>query len=140
MKIGSTCPAPAPTEDPTSINPSTIEEGASGNTGTRRGRRSAITTTTLMAKQQSAAAGKKKGKTKAKPELVTPAEFARRLCAAAGPSRTASVSQYLTPYVIFYAGGDLTYASARTRGCMSYVRVSRTYCRRLSSDISYLLK
>jgi hypothetical protein len=78
-----------------------------------------------MAKQ-SAAAGKGKGKktTKAKPELVTPAEFARRL-RAAGPApraAAAAASQYLQSYVIFYAGGDLTYASARTRGCMSYVR------------------
>jgi hypothetical protein len=83
-----------------------------------------------MAKQ-SAAVGKGKGKkktTKEKPELVTPAEFARRL-RTAGPSapRAAATpaSQYLQSYVIFYAGGDLTYASARTRGCMSYVRVHR---------------
>ena len=99
-----------------------------------------------MAKQSAAAApaagGKGKGKkksTKEKPELVTPAEFARRLHkvpVVAIPSETESrqqvsvsaikeaPSQYLKDYVIFYAGGDLTYASARTRGCMSYVRLS----------------
>jgi hypothetical protein len=83
---------------------------------------------------------------KAKPELVTPAEFARRLqeqdssrtssplSAAADDSRmtrqsssklpikTVQPPQYLNDFVIFYTGGDLTYASARTRGCMSYVR------------------
>ena len=110
---------------------------------------------TLMAKQSASAAGgngngkgKKKKITKEKPELVTPAEFARRLLrkvpvpAVAGPSETVvesrqqassvsssvsagkeAPSQYLKDYVIFYAGGDLTYASARTRGCMSYVCV-----------------
>jgi hypothetical protein len=95
-----------------------------------------------MAKQSAAAAGgkgkgKKKTTTKEKPELVTPAEFARRLrlrgqAPVAGPSETETAripavkeapSQYLKDYVIFYAGGDLTYASARTRGCMGYVRV-----------------
>ena len=30
--------------------------------------------------------------------------------------------QHLKDHVIFYTGGDLTYASARTRGCMTYVR------------------
>lgn len=82
---------------------------------------------------------------RAKPELVTPAEFARRLqeqdstrtsspLPAADDSRKARQSgsklpiktvqppQYLNDLVIFYTGGDLTYASARTRGCMSYVR------------------
>lgn len=87
-----------------------------------------------MAKQSAAAAaGKGKGNkgktTKAKPELVTPAEFARRLRARAAAPRAAAAgaSQYLQSYVIFYAGGDLTYASARTRGCMSYVRRIRRF-------------
>ncbi|KAH8988381.1 hypothetical protein EDB92DRAFT_1872393 [Lactarius akahatsu] len=96
------------------------------------GKRSKASAITLMAKH-SAAGGKGKGKkTKDKPELVTPAEFARRL-RQAGPSETETEtgshtkarreapSQYLKDYVIFYAGGDLTYASARTRGCMSYI-------------------
>ncbi|KAH9957501.1 hypothetical protein BC827DRAFT_653010 [Russula dissimulans] len=72
--------------------------------------RSSVTAT---AKQS---AGRKKG-AKAKPELVTPAEFARRLQEqAANPP-----PQYLKDCVIFYTGGDLTYASARTRGCMNYI-------------------
>jgi len=86
---------------------------------------------------------------KAKPELVTPAEFARRLqeqetttsssplpppqaadrdsrkarqSSSKLPIKTVQPPQYLKDLVIFYTGGDLTYASARTRGCMSYVR------------------
>ena len=115
-------------------------------TGTK-GRPKAASAITVMAKQSAAAGGgkgkgKKTTRTKEKPELVTPAEFARRLrlrgqTPVAGPSeietarQQASIiipavkeapSQYLKDYVIFYAGGDLTYASARTRGCMSYVR------------------
>jgi hypothetical protein len=92
----------------------------------------------------------RKKTTKAKPELVTPAEFARRLQEQATatdssplpppqtsdhggrkarqsssklPLKTVQPPQYLKDYVIFYTGGDLTYASARTRGCMNYVRV-----------------
>ena len=108
-----------------------------------------VSAITLIAKQ-SAADGKGKGKKKDKPELVSPAEFARRLRLHApitGPSAETETdpgghkarrqqvsarlpvkvtaqapSQYLKDYVIFYAGGDLTYASARTRGCMNYVR------------------
>lgn len=98
-----------------------------------------------MAKQSAS----RKKPTKAKPELVTPAEFARRLqeqetttsssslpplqaadrdnCKERQPSsklpiKTVQPPQYLKDLVIFYTGGDLTYASARTRGCMSYVR------------------
>lgn len=87
-------------------------------------------------------AGKKRA-AKAKPELVTPAEFARRLreqvtttnstsdlgnrrarqLSAKLPVKAVQPSQYLKDHVIFYTGGDLTYASARTRGCMSVVRV-----------------
>jgi hypothetical protein len=88
----------------------------------------------------------RKKNAKAKPELVTPAEFARRLHEQASitdslpqttdvggrearqsstklPVRTVQPPQYLKDYVVFYTGGDLTYASARTRGCMNYVRV-----------------
>lgn len=88
---------------------------------------------------------------KAKPELVTPAEFAQRLqeqetttifsplpppqaadhdsrkarqSSSKLPIKTVQHPQYLRDLVIFYTGGDLTYASARTRGCMSFVRFS----------------
>ena len=97
--------------------------------------------------RQSAARKKKTGKVK--PELVTPAEFARRLqeqavttdsvpsllpqtsdvsgrkarqSSAKLPVKAVRPPQYLKDYVIFYTGGDLTYASVRTRGCMNYVR------------------
>ena len=100
---------------------------------------------TVTAKQS--AARKKTAKTK--PELVTPAEFARRLqeqavitdslpplspqtsdvgsrkarqSGAKLPLKAVQPPQYLRDHVIFYTGGDLTYASARTRGCMNYVR------------------
>ncbi|KAI0252301.1 hypothetical protein BJV78DRAFT_1204329 [Lactifluus subvellereus] len=82
---------------------------------------------TSMAKQSAAS---KKKKT-AKPELVTPPEFARRLrdqgrdkaleSSAKLPVKAVQPPQHLKDYVIFYTGGDLTYASARTRGCMSYI-------------------
>lgn len=88
----------------------------------------------------------RKKNAKAKPELVTPAEFARRLHEQASimvslpqttevgsrkakqsstklPLKTVQPPQYLKDYVVFYTGGDLTYASARTRGCMNYVCV-----------------
>ena len=129
--------------------------GNTPRTGTRAhsdasiGKRQKASAITLMAKQSAASGnlkGKGKKKTKDKPELVTPAEFARRLrhqgqgAPVTGPSETETEtgnhkerqhvkvaaqapSQYLKDYVIFYAGGDLTYASARTRGCMSYVRL-----------------
>jgi hypothetical protein len=102
---------------------------------------------TSTAKQS--ASRKKAGK--AKPELITPEEFARRLqeqvtetdsSSLLPPPQTSQPSgrkarqsssklpikavqppQYLKGHVIFYTGGDLTYASARTRGCMNYVRV-----------------
>jgi hypothetical protein len=101
---------------------------------------------TTMAKQSAP----RKKPAKAKPEQVTPAEFAQRLREQAAttdstsflrlqasdhgnlkarqsstklPIKTVQPSQYLRGYVIFYTGGDLTYASARTRGCMNYVRV-----------------
>jgi len=90
--------------------------------------------------KQSAA---RKKSTKTKPELVTPAEFARRLQEQAAnpppllqtsdpgsrkssaklPVKAVQPPQYLKGWVIFYTGGDLTYASARTRGCMNYVRI-----------------
>ncbi|KAH9175754.1 hypothetical protein EDB89DRAFT_1943923 [Lactarius sanguifluus] len=113
----------------------TARAGTGAHADTSNGKRPKASAITLMAKH-SAAGGKGKGKkTKDKPELVTPAEFARRLrqAAVAGPSETETEtgshnkarreapSQYLKDYVIFYAGGDLTYASARTRGCMSYI-------------------
>ena len=104
------------------------------------------TSTTATAKQS--ATRKKTGK--AKPELVTPAEFARRLqeqavtvdslppppphidgrkarqsSAKLPITKAVQLPQHLKGYVIFYTGGDLTYASARTRGCMNYVRVLR---------------
>ncbi|KAH9996416.1 hypothetical protein BJV74DRAFT_883693 [Russula compacta] len=92
---------------------------------------------TATAKQS---AGKKRA-AKAKPELVTPTEFARRLqeqvtttnstsdfgsrkarqLTAKLPVKAVQPSQYLKDHVIFYTGGDLTYASARTRGCMSVI-------------------
>lgn len=127
----------------------TLGTGTRPHSDASIGRPPTVSAITRMAKQ-SAADGKGKGKktTKNKPELVTPAEFARRLQlwgqtpAVTGPSQTGTgpsprrqqdnarlpvkvatpVSQYLKDYVIFYAGGDLTYASARTRGCMSYIR------------------
>jgi hypothetical protein len=101
---------------------------------------------TTTAKQS--ASRKKTGK--ARPELVTPAEFARRLQEQAIttnsnpfpppqtsdhsgrkarqsnsklPIKTVQPPQFLKDHVIFYTGGDLTYASARTRGCMNYVRI-----------------
>ncbi|KAH8988995.1 hypothetical protein EDB86DRAFT_3047487 [Lactarius hatsudake] len=114
----------------------TARTGTGAHADASIGKRPKASAITLMAKH-SAAGGKGKGKkTKDKPELVTPAEFARRLrqAAVAGPSETETEtgshnnkarreapSQYLKDYVIFYAGGDLTYASARTRGCMSYI-------------------
>jgi hypothetical protein len=93
---------------------------------------------TSMAKQSAAGKSKSKSKSKkkaaVKPELVTPAEFARRLrehatttvvlpdSVAKLPVKTVvQPPQHLKDYVIFYTGGDLKYASARTRGCMSYV-------------------
>ncbi|KAF8498194.1 hypothetical protein F5888DRAFT_229651 [Russula emetica] len=86
----------------------------------------------------------RKKNAKAKPELVTPAEFARRLHEQASitdslpqtidvggrrarqsstklPVKSVQPPQYLKDYVVFYTGGDLTYASARTRGCMNYI-------------------
>ena len=110
----------------------------------------ASVTVTATAKQSAA----RKKTAKAKPELVTPAEFARRLqeqdvitdslppllpqtsdvCGRKARQSTAKLPikalqppQYLKDYVIFYTGGDLTYASARTRGCMNYVRVLLPY-------------
>lgn len=104
--------------------------------------KSSVTTT---AKQSAS----RKKTAKAKPELVTPVEFARRLQeqetttsssplpppqaadhdnrkarqpSSKLPIKTVQPPQYLKDLVIFYTGGDLTYASARTRGCMSYVR------------------
>ena len=88
----------------------------------------------------------RKKNVKAKPELVTPSEFARRLheqsvitdslpqttdvgrrkarqSSAKLPLKAVQPPQYLKDYVVFYTGGDLTYASARTRGCMNYVRI-----------------
>jgi hypothetical protein len=103
-------------------------------------------TTTATAKQSAA----KKKTAKAKPELVTPTEFARRIqeqatmtdslpdlppqssnvdgrkardSSAKLPVKAVQPPQYLKDHVIFYTGGDLTYASARTRGCMNYVRI-----------------
>ncbi|KAI0284907.1 hypothetical protein BC826DRAFT_973144 [Russula brevipes] len=37
------------------------------------------------------------------------------------PVKAVQPPQYLKNCVIFYTGGDLTYASARTRGCMNYI-------------------
>ena len=106
----------------------------------------ASVTVTATAKQSAA----RKKTAKAKPELVTPAEFARRLqeqdvitdslpplspqtsdvsgrkarqSTAKLPIKAVQPPQYLKDHVVFYTGGDLTYASARTRGCMNYVRV-----------------
>ncbi|KAI0296983.1 hypothetical protein B0F90DRAFT_1669646 [Multifurca ochricompacta] len=105
------------------------------------------TLVTSMAKQSTV---KRKKTAKDKPKLVTPIEFARRLQEQALvtnplttppqtsddlgshkarrqpaeiklPLKAVQSSQYLKDYIIFYTGGDLTYASARTRGCMSYI-------------------
>ena len=108
---------------------------------------------TATAKQSAA----RKKNAKVKPELVTPAEFARRLYEQTSvmdslpqttdvggrtarqsstklPLKAVQPPQYLKDYIVFYTGGDLTYASARTRGCMNYVRVL------LSSFSAYMYK
>jgi hypothetical protein len=135
-------------------SPALLEETSIVTTGKRtddrsRSKASVIRpkpSTTVTAKQS--ATRKKTGK--AKPELVTPAEFARRLqeqvvttsslpppppqtsdvggrkarqSSANHPVKPVQHPQFLKDHVIFYTGGDLTYASARTRGCMNYVRV-----------------
>jgi hypothetical protein len=124
---------------------STPHTGARGHSQAPVARQKSSIATTA---KQSAS---RKKTAKAKPELVTPAEFARRLQeqeTTTGSSplpppqaqatdrdsrktrqsssklqiKTVQSPQYLKDLVIFYTGGDLTYASARTRGCMGYVR------------------
>jgi hypothetical protein len=112
--------------------------------------RSRSGTSVIRAKSSVTATAKqsatRKKNAKAKPELVTPTEFARRLHEQASiavplprttdlggrearqpstklPVKIIQPPQYLKDYVLFYTGGDLTYASARTRGCMNYVCV-----------------
>jgi hypothetical protein len=130
--------APPPEETSIVTSPGTADAPSHSKASVVREKSS----TTVTAKQSAA----KKKPTKVKPELVTPAEFARRLHERASiadslpqitgvggrktrqpnaklPIKAVQPPQYLKDHVIFYTGGDLTYASARTRGCMNYVCV-----------------
>lgn len=149
--------SPAPKRGSNVKNPAVLEEtsivttpGSTYHTGAlARPEASVIRpkpSVTTTAKQSAS----RKKTAKAKPELVTPAEFARRLqeqetaksspplpppqtsdngsrkapqSSSKLPIKTVQLPQYLKDHVIFYTGGDLTYASARTRGCMNYVRI-----------------
>jgi len=146
---------PAPKRDGNVKYPAVLEEtsivttpGSTYHTGApARSEASVIrpkSSVTATAKQSAS----RKKTAKAKPELVTPTEFARRLqeqgttkssaplpppqtsdnggrktpqSSSKLPIKTVRLPQYLNDHVIFYTGGDLTYASARTRGCMNYV-------------------
>ena len=112
-RVNNTKPRPFLEETSTVTTP-----GNTPRTGARARSETSVVPRNTSSAKQSAASKKKKN---AKPELVTPAEFARRL-RDQGPGKAVQPPQHLKDYVIFYTGGDLTYASARTRGCMSYVR------------------
>ncbi|KAG5638696.1 hypothetical protein H0H81_010921 [Sphagnurus paluster] len=64
---------------------------------------------------------------KEKPGLMTPADYAQvvidkyREKFAKDPSKALSASNFLTGKVIFYTGGDMQYASERTRGRMDII-------------------
>ena len=63
-------------------------------------------------------------KTKVKAPLVTPLEYAKRLQEALQPpgqKSRARTPKYLKGKRIFYVGGDMQYAGARTRGRMDFV-------------------
>jgi hypothetical protein len=67
----------------------------------------------------------KKGK-KEKPQTMTPAEYALKLCeritlAPEKVSKKKSVNKFLEGMSIFYTGGDMKFASERTRGRMDLV-------------------
>jgi hypothetical protein len=147
--------SPAPKRGSNVKHPAVLEEtsivttpGSTYHTGAlTRSKASVIRpkpSVTATAKQSAS----RKKTAKAKPELVTPTEFARRLqeqgttknsaplpppqtsdnggrkaprSSSKLPINTVQLPQYLRDHVIFYTGGDLTYASARTRGCMNYV-------------------
>lgn len=68
----------------------------------------------------------KNQKTKGKPTLVTPLEYARKLQLnfELGKKRK---SDYLRGKRIFYVGGDMQYASSNTRGRMDYVSLPCCY-------------
>lgn len=73
---------------------------------------------------------KSKGKGKAKPQLLTPVQYVERLHerlarAALKPSAsTTGSAKPLEGLTIFYTGGDMTYASERTRTRMEMVGLS----------------
>jgi hypothetical protein len=61
-------------------------------------------------------------KTKEKPQLVTPLEYAQKLQSILRPPLVRKAN-YLKGKRIFYVGGDMKYASTKTRGRMDYVSV-----------------
>ncbi|KAI0263272.1 hypothetical protein BC834DRAFT_326260 [Gloeopeniophorella convolvens] len=106
--------------------------------------RTAVKQPTIILNSSKFAAAKK-GKGKDKPEPVTPEEYARRLMDPPAeippeepqalnsrgrktrepsirlPAKEVRLPQYLQDYVIFYAGGDLMYASISTRRKMDII-------------------
>ncbi|KAG6849013.1 hypothetical protein H0H93_011996 [Arthromyces matolae] len=67
-----------------------------------------------------------KGKKKEKPAPVTPEEYAQKLMERVNAKKTAgdppvNNSKFLNGMNVFYAGGDMTYASERTRGRMDLI-------------------
>jgi hypothetical protein len=65
-------------------------------------------------------------KTKEKPRLVTPLEYAQKLqetlqTTLPGQKKSTKDTNYLKGKHIFYIGGDMQYAGARTRGRMDFV-------------------
>jgi DNA polymerase lambda len=83
-----------------------------------------------------ASKNKKNQKTKGKPALVTPLEYAQKLQLSfeLGKKRK---SDHLRGKRIFYVGGDMQYASTNTRGRMDYV--SFIFCHRLRRYVNALL-
>ncbi|KIJ18088.1 hypothetical protein PAXINDRAFT_71726 [Paxillus involutus ATCC 200175] len=59
-------------------------------------------------------------KTKEKPQLVTPLEYAQKLQSILRPPLVRKAN-YLKGKRIFYVGGDMKYASTKTRGRMDYI-------------------
>jgi hypothetical protein len=81
----------------------------------------------LQPEPQSDTKAKAKGnkKTKVRPQLVTPFEYAQKLqekmMLPADKKPSQGVFKYLKGKKIFYIGGDMQYAGERTRGRMDYV-------------------